>query len=214
MALKANGRLSADKIVVRSVVASKVSSTVQVQDGKIEFKDLRADLLGGRHAGDWKVDFTSQPPRYTFSGVLDRVTLGQVAASVTTSWITGTATAKYQVDASGLAPDELLASATGTSQVELINGAFPHIMLAENAGLRVQHLIARLALRAGRVEIQDGHLETAGDEYQLSGMASLDRVLNLKLTRDAAPGFSITGTLAQPRVTPLAAANAQAELRR
>jgi hypothetical protein len=217
MALKANGRLSADKIVVHTtLVAGKVSSTVQVQDGKIEFKDLRADLLGGRHVGEWKTDFTSQPPRYTFSGVLDRVALSQLATSTSSPWITGTgtATAKYQVDASGLAPSELLVSATGTSQVELINGAFPLIILVEHDGLKVQHLIARLALRAGRVEVQDGHMETAGDEYQLSGTASLDRILNLKLTRDSAPGFSITGTLAQPRVTPLAAANAQAALRR
>lgn len=214
LALNAAGKLSADKIVVRSVAANKVSATVQVQGGKIELQDLRAELLGGRHTGDWTADFTSQPPRYTFSGGVDHLALGQLATAMSNAWITGVATAKYQVDASGLAPSELLASATGTSQVEVRNGTFPHIVLAENVGLRLQRLTAHLSLRAGKIEIQDGYLESASDEYQLSGTASLDRVLDLKLTRDGAPGFNITGTLSQPRVTPLAAANAQAELRR
>jgi hypothetical protein len=98
------------------------------------------------------------------------------------------------------------------SQVEVRNGTFPHIVLSGN-GLQVQQMAARLSLRAGKIEIQDGHLETAGDEYQLKGSASLDRVLDLKLTREGASGFNITGTLTQPRVTPIAAANAQAELR-
>jgi hypothetical protein len=211
--LNAGGKLSAEKIVVHGIAANKVSSTVQVQGGKVEFKDLRAELLGGRHVGDWKADFTTQPPRYSLNGVLDRVALGQLATA-NNAWIAGVANAKYQVDSSGLTPDELLASAVGTSQVELRNGVFPRIVLAENGGLQVQHLAARLLIHAGNFEIQDGRLETAGDEYQLTGTASLSHVLNLKLARDGAPGFNIIGTLAQPRVTPLAAANAQAALQR
>jgi hypothetical protein len=214
VALHASGKLSADKIVVRGVVVSKVSSTIQLQDGKIEFKDLRAELLGGRHVGDWKVDFTSQPPRYSGNGVLDHLALGDLASVMNNAWITGVANAKYQVDASGLAPSELLASATGTSQVEVTNGTFPHIMLTENRALQVQRLTAHFTIRAGDFAIQDGFLQTAGDEYRLIGTASLARSLDLKLTRDGAPGFNITGTLTQPRVTPLAAANAQAALRR
>ncbi|MGO9128043.1 MAG: AsmA family protein [Terriglobales bacterium] len=212
--LNANGKLTVDKLVVRGIIVNKVSSTIQVQGGEVEFKDLRAELLGGRHTGDWTADFTSQPPRYSLNGVLDRVVLGQLAAAMNNPWITGVATAKYQVTAYGPGFAELLASATGTSQVEVRNGAFPHLVLAGNGGLPVQRLTARLSMRAGKFEIQGGSLETQGEEYQLSGTASLARVLDLKLTRDGAPGFNITGTLTQPRVTPLAAANAQAALRR
>jgi hypothetical protein len=38
--------------------------------------------------------------------------------------------------------------------------------------------------------------------------------LNLKLTHDGIPGFSITGTLTQPRITPLATPSAQVALQR
>jgi len=214
VALNANGKFSADKIVVRGVAANKVSSTVQIESGKIEFKDLRAEVLGGRHLGNWTADFTSQPPRYGISGVLDRVVLGLLATAMNNAWITGLANVKYQIDASGFTHAELLGSATGTSQVEVRNGTFPHVVLAGNGGLQVQRLTARFSLQAGNFEIQDGSLETAGDNYRLSGTASLDRVFDLKLTREGAPGFNITGTLTQPRVTPIAAANTQAELRR
>jgi hypothetical protein len=214
LALDATGNLSADKLVVRGVVAAKVSAKVQMEEGKLELKDLRADLLGGRHLGDWKADFTSQPPRYTVSGGVDRLALGQLATAMDNAWVTGVATAKYRVDASGLTPSELLNSATGTLQIEARNGLLRPAVLSEGEGpLQMRHLIASLALRAGKFEIQSGDLETENAPYQLTGTASLGRVLNLKLSRDGAPGFNITGTLTQPRVAPLAAPNAQAALR-
>jgi hypothetical protein len=211
--LNASGKLSADKIVVNGVVINKASSTIQAGGGKVEFRDLRAEVLGGRHLGTWIADLTSQPPQYSVSGVFDSVVLGELPSAMDTGGITGLANVRYQFDASGFTRAELLPSATGTSDVEVRNGTFPRVVLAENGGLEVQRLTARLAIRDGRVEIQNASLQTTGDEYQLRGSASLDRVLDLKLTRDGAPGFNITGTLAQPHVTRTAAANAQAELR-
>jgi hypothetical protein len=215
LGLNATGKITADKLTVHDGLVNKVSAEVQVQGGKLEVKNLRADLLAGRHLGDWKADFTSQPPHYSASGVLDRVALGQFATAMDNAWITGVVTAKYRLDASGLTLGELLASATGTLQIEARNGLLRPVVLSEGDGpLQMRHLAANLALRAGKFEIQEGNLETERTRYQLSGTASLGRVLNLKLTRDGAPGFNITGTLTQPRVTPLAAPNAQAALRR
>jgi hypothetical protein len=214
LALDAGGDLTAEKIVVHGIVVNKVSAKVQVQGGRIEMKDLRADLLGGRHLGDWKVDFTSQPPRYTASGGIDRLALGQLATAMENAWITGTASARYRVDTFGLTPSELFASASGTLQIEARNGLLRIVALSEGDGpLQMRYLTAGLALREGKFEIQEGKLDTESAQYQLTGTASLGRALNLKLTRDGAPGFNITGTLTQPRVTPLVTPNAQAALR-
>jgi len=214
IALNANGKLSADKIVVHGVVVNKASSTIQVEAGKIECKDLRAEVFGGQHVGDWKADFSSQPPRYSFGGTLDRAALAQLSTALNSGGMSGLLNLRYQIDASGATSTELLASAAGASQLEVRNGAVPRIVLAEHGGLQVQRLTARLTIVAGKVEVQNGYLETTGEPYQLSGSATLNHVLDLKLTRDGAPGFNITGTLTQPRVTPLAARNAQAALRR
>jgi hypothetical protein len=214
LVLDATGNLSADKIVVRGVIVNKVSAKVQMQGGKLEVKDLRAELLGGRHLGGWSVDLTAQPPRYTINGSLDHVALGQLAAAMDNAWITGVAAAKYQMNASGLTASELLASASGTLQIEARDGLLRSVVLSEGDGpLQMRHLNASLALREGEFEIQEGGLETEVAQYQLTGTASLGRVLNLKLTRDGSPGFNITGTLTQPRLTPLVAPNAQAALR-
>jgi hypothetical protein len=214
LTLDATGNLSADKIAVHGVIVNKASAAIQMQGGKLEVKDLRADLLGGLHMGEWKADFTTQPPRYTVRGEVDRLALGQLATAMDNAWITGVATAKYQMDASGLAASEILAATSGTLKIEARDGLLRHVVLSEGDGpLQMRHLAASLVLRAGKFEIQQGDLETEGAWYQLTGTASLGRVLNLKLTRDGSPGFNITGTLTQPRVAPLVAPNAQAALR-
>jgi uncharacterized protein involved in outer membrane biogenesis len=213
LALNADGNISADRVVLHGIIANKVSARVLMQDGKLEVKDLRADLLGGRHFGGGRVDFTSQPPRYTINGALDRVALGQLATATDNAWITGLANATYRVDASGRTVGELFASAAGTLQIEVRNGLLRNIVLSEGDGpLQMRHLAANMVLREGKFEIREGDLETEGAQYQLTGTSSLGRVLNLKLTRDGAPGFNITGTPTQPRVSPLAAPNAQAAL--
>ena len=213
LALNVNGTLSVDRVVVHNVIANKGSARVQLQDGKLEIKDLRAELLGGHHAGEWKVDFTTQPPSYTLSGGVDRLVLGQFATAIDNAWISGVASAKYRLNAVGLTLGELLASATGTLQIEARNGQLRPMVLSEGDGpLQMRHLAASLVLREGKFEIQEGDLETETAQYQLTGTASLGRVLNLKLSHGGAPGFNITGTLTQPRVTPVAAPNAQAAL--
>jgi len=215
LALDASGNFTADRIVVHGVTANRVSARAKVQGGRIELKDLRAELLGAQHLGEWKADFASQPPRYTASGTVDRLALGQLATTIDNAWVTGGVTVSYSVNASGLTASQVIASATGTLQLEATDGLLRHDVLPKGDGpLDMRHLTASLALLDGKFEVQEGDLETEGARYQLTGTASMGRVLNLKLTREGAPGFNITGTLTQPRITPLAAPNAQAALQR
>jgi len=99
-------------------------------------------------------------------------------------------------------------------QVEARDGSLPHLMLAGEGGpLRVNRLVGRLRLRNGKFEIEEGKLQTPSSIYQLSGTASLDRVLDIKLARDGARGFNVTGTLTQPHVVMNTAAETQAALK-
>ena len=99
-------------------------------------------------------------------------------------------------------------------RVEVRDGLFPHIALAEaNEPLHIHRLVGNFILRDGRFEIQQGKLETAGGIYQLSGTASLTRTLDLKLVRDGAPGFNITGPLTEPRVAPVKVQETRAALK-
>jgi hypothetical protein len=214
LAVHAVGKLTADHVVVRKLIGNRVSANVELNRGKLRVSDLRGDVLGGKHVGEWEADFTTKPPEYSGSGTLERVSLDQLSASMNDDWITGSATASYRVKTSGLDATELFASAVSTLKLEAGDGLLSHIALTEGTGpLQMQRLAALLSLRDGKFEIQEGKLETSAGIFQVSGTASLTRVLNLKLTREGAPGFNVTGTLTEPHVSPIVSAETQAALK-
>jgi len=212
--VNAAGKLTANRVVVGRLVENHFSANVELKHGQLRLYELHADVLGGKHVGEWKADFTSKPPQYSGGGTLERVALGQLADTMNDSWIMGSATATYRASASGLTASELFASAAGTLEVQAWEAALPHISLSENAvPLQIRGLTARLILHNAKFEIEDGKLQAPDGTYQISGTASFGRVLNLKLTRDGAPGFDITGTLSAPRVLQIAAAETRAALK-
>jgi hypothetical protein len=199
--LSAVGKLSANRVLVHKLVATKVSADVELQDGKLRLADLHGELLGGRHWGEWKADFTTKPPQYSGTGMVERVSLGQVGEFMQDSWITGTATATYQLSLSGLSAAELLSSASASLHVDARDGSLPHVALGGLKGsLRMNRFVGHLLFSDGKFEIQEGKLETPESIYQVSGTASLDRILDVKLIREGAPGYTITGTLSEPHV--------------
>ena len=214
LTMRAIGKITADRVVVRKLVGNRVSANVELDQGKLRLSNLRGDVLGGMHVGEWEADFTAKPPKYTGSGSLERIALDQLAESMNDGWVAGSATATYKVSASGLNAAELFASASSTLQVDARNGLLRHVFLSERSGpLQMRRLTAHLSLRDGKFEIQQGKLETPSGIYQVSGTATLTHVLNLKLMRDGAPGFNITGTLTEPHVALVSAPETRAALK-
>ncbi len=214
LSLRATGKLSADKFVVRRIAANHVSASVELKEGKLHLSEVRAEVWGGKHTGEWKADFTGKSPQYAGSGTMQRMALNQIAQFMNDDWSTGSANASYSVAASGLTPSGLLSAAAGNLQVDAHDGQFPHIVLVGNDGpLQARRLSFRLILQEGSFKVQDGQLETPGATYQFSGTATPDRIVNLKLTRDGVPAFLITGRLNEPRVAAVSAAEAQAALK-
>jgi hypothetical protein len=213
-ALNATGKVSVDEVTIGQLVASRVSASVELQHGKLGLYELKGDVLGGKHVGEWSADFNARPPEYSGSGSLEKIALGQLAQAMRDNWITGTATATYRISASGLTAADLISSAHAALQVEALDGTLPHIELADGAGpLQVRSFAGRLLLQAGKFEIQEGKLDTPGGMFEVSGTASLGRALNVRLTRSGAPGFNITGTLPEPRVAEAATPETQAALK-
>ena len=191
-----------------------MSASVELGNGRLTLSDLRADFLEGRHNGEWSIDFSAKPPVYSGHGTFEHVSLEAVAAASGTNWITGTASASYDVIASGSKVAELSSSASGTLQLETHDSLLPHLALA-NAGsaLRVNRFSGEFLLRNGSFEIQQGKLESPAGIYLLSGTASLKRTLDLKLMRDTVHGFNITGTLPELQVQPVTLSETQAALK-
>jgi hypothetical protein len=214
LTIDAVGKLTADRVVVRKLVANRVSAKVELNKGKLRISDLRGDVLGGKHMGEWEADFTAKPPEYSGRGTLERIALNQLSESMNDDWITGSASATYRVKTSGLDTNELFGSATSTLNIDARDGLLRHITMSEGAGpLPMHRLSLHLAMHDATFAIEEGKLETVTSVYQVSGTASLTRVLNLTLTHEGAPGFNITGTLMDPHVSPILSPETRAALK-
>jgi hypothetical protein len=208
------GKLAADRALVRNLVATKVSANLTLEGGKMTVSDLRGDVLGGKHVGEWRADFLAKPPTYAGTGKLEHFALGQMSEAMHDGWVIGTATTTYQVKTLGFSAAELFSSAEATLEVEARDGILPHIELSESSGaLHIHHFGAKLVLHDSTFEIHDGKLETPDGTYQLSGTASLGQSLDLKLIHGGTSGFSITGTLTKPRVALATAQETEAVLK-
>jgi hypothetical protein len=199
--LNAHGKLAADRMVMAGIIANHVSGAVDLQDGKLQLSGLEADLLDGKHRGDWELNLHASPPSFSGTGLFQRVSLEQVAEAMHDGWITGRISATYKFATSGSTASDLLESATGTLEFDAREVQFPHIMLtAANPPLRVRRFNGRLRLSNGLFQIEQGKLETPAIIYQVSGTASLGQKLDMVLARQGAQSFNVTGTLAAPRI--------------
>ena len=197
----ASGRFSADRLVIRQLIARHVTSDVAVNTGVLSLRNLHADVLGGQNSGEWTADFTGKVPRYTGSGTVDRVALAELVPLMHDSWITGSASGDYTLSLSGLSSGELLSSAAGRLDAQVRNGTLPHILVREHPGpLEINRLELRVKLAGGRFDIEQGKLKTAVATYKVSG-SSQGRDLNLKLSRDGFQDVRISGDLGQPHVS-------------
>jgi len=201
--IHASGQLKANHVLIGKLSGTNLSANIDLDEGQLRVSDLHGDILGGKHEGEWLADFTVMPPVYKGSGTLDHVSLPEVAKAMHDGWVTGTASARYRLTSMGFSTGELLHSADASLMVDVHDGSLPHISLASGTGpLQVRRLQAQIILQDGKFKIREGKLECPGSIYQFSGSASLGQILDVKLVRDSSHGFSITGTVTEPRVTP------------
>jgi AsmA protein len=209
----ASGKFAANHVSIHHLPATHVSGRIDLAGGKVSVSGLLADVLGGKHVGVWQADFTAKPPEYSGSGVFQHVSLQQLATAMHDGWVSGTGNGSYRVKASGLTSQELVSSAEASLDVNAHDAFFPHLTLAGASGMKASQLNAHLLLSDGKLNVDEGKLESQGSIYQLSGTASLSRKLDLKLIRDNTHSFNITGTLAEPHVQPGSTAEARAALK-
>lgn len=212
--LQASGHVTANRFLVHAVEATAVSADVTLDAGKLQIKNLDGNLFSGKHQGKWLADFSVSPSVCKGSGVLTGVSLAKVAKQMNDDWIAGTARAAYEI--TGPCTGEFWQSAGGTLQVGVRDGALPHVLLGTDSAVTITRLDGEAGLRDGKIEIGSVKLDSPSGKYEIRGTASLQRELNLKVTRtpaDAAKsGYEITGTLAAPRVSSLSNAE-QARLK-
>jgi AsmA protein len=212
--LHASGRVTTDLLQMQPVQATHVSADVILEDGKLQISGINGDLMGGQVRGDWSIDFGEKPARCKGAGNIAGLSLSALAQTMKDPWIEGTADANYEI--AGSCSADFWQSAEGTVRVDMKDGVLAHLLIGDgDEPLRVSHLTGQARLQAGKIEINDTKLISPSATYQVSGTASLDREVDLKLTRGSSltnVGYTIGGTVAEPHVTPLSS-SVQARLK-
>ena len=199
------GHLTADRFVMRRASASKVSADLSLKAGKLEISSVNAELLGGTHRGRWHADFSVRPPVCSGSGNLTGMSLANASRLMKDDWVQGTAAASY--DVRGSCTLDFWNSLEGTLQVKVTDGSFPHMFFQDSDEiLKIRKFAAQARLHGGTLEVSDGQLDSPQGNYSLSGTATLQREIDFKMTpvsTRSGGGYTVTGTLAQPRVRAL-----------
>ncbi|MGZ4836725.1 MAG: hypothetical protein ACXVZZ_13870, partial [Terriglobales bacterium] len=105
---------------------------------------------------------------------------------------------------SGWDAAQLRASAAGAVSFDWRDGTLSHLELSGlPAPLKLRKFQGELTLANGSLVFKPSKMETPAGIYVVSGTASFDRQLGLRLVRGETDGFEITGTVDKPRVTPL-----------
>jgi AsmA-like C-terminal region len=213
--VRASGRITMDRFDIRNFTANHVNGNLALANGDLSITELRADVLRGKYAGEWKTDFRRSPVLYSSSGNFRDVSLDDIAKMMKDEWIRGTANGTYQLAARGNSEEEFWQSVEGSIHFQAGEGELPHILLEDPGPLKFTDFSGIARVRAREIELRDATLDTAEGTFQVSGTTSSMRELQFKLLPQSAgsQGYSITGTLGQPHVSAISHAQ-QARLKR
>jgi hypothetical protein len=216
--LRATGTVKADRLRVRGAVAEKVSAAVEFDRGTLAISNLRADWLGGKHRGDWRIDYTGSSPVYSGSGTLSAISLNLLADAMHDPWITGVASGNYEIQSSEVPGKAFWQSAQGTLGFDLHECVLSRISLTDGQlPLQIKLWRGQAQLRDGKIELQNSQLLSQSGAYRVEGSAALNRSLDFKLTATQAGAgslvYRVTGTLAEPKVEAAPSPDTRAQLK-
>jgi hypothetical protein len=213
--LRAAGQVSVAQMQIGNLAMSHVATEIELEGGKLKVSNLNFDVLDGIHHGDWQADFTGATPAYSGSGTLTNLSLQRLADAMHDSWISGTATGSYQVTASGRNLAAFWQSADAGIEFDVRDGKLPHISLDGGDPLQIGRWQGSARVRRGNVEIEKSEIVSRAATYGIRGTVSAGRELDLSLSgAEKTLVYSITGTLAEPRVRAGSGPETQARLKR
>jgi hypothetical protein len=215
MKLRTLGHLSAARLVAGNLAVSNFSSSIEINSCKVSLKDVRADLLGGHHSGNWDADFTVSPPKYFGSGTVTNLGMAQVSALMHDPWATGTLDGQYTLGLSGLDPASLRASATGSASFKWTGGSLRRVVLeGKGTPLSFSSFGGQVALRNGSLVCEACKLQSAGEALDVSGSASFARALDIRMESSGhGASYAISGPLDQPHVESVESPHSEAKAR-
>jgi len=198
-----DGSVAIENLVLGKTTCTHFTAGLHVDEGRISLSDLTGEVLGGVVSGNWEANFNADPPEYKGSGDAQGISLAQVSELTQDGWIDGSADANYDFIAAGRGLHDLLSAAEMNAEFSITDSFLPHVVLSKGSGaLRAKNFSGTLQLHDGEISLQGTKLETAHGVYTVSGTSSLSGRLDLRLAGEGIPGYSVSGTILETRVSP------------
>lgn len=212
----ANGKLSAKRVVAKSLTAGKVSLDFDLQKGKLALQNVRGEVFGGTHTGSWTADFAGDQPAYSGSGSVSRVAVAQLASLTKEAWGTGTLSGEYEVKLNGWSSADFLKSATGTCEFQWRDGVLRHIAFDGGGGpVHFPQWLGHCDWSPDGFRVSGSKMWAASGIYVISGTVQPSKDLQLEFVRGDGTAYQVTGTLEKPQVAAVPARRtAEASLHR
>jgi AsmA protein len=212
--LNVRGRLSAAQLSLHGLIATHVTAGIALDHGLLHLSDMRADVLGGKHIGNWTANWGQQPPLYSGTGTITAASLSQVSKLTHQDWVSGVAGGSYELQLTGTSSSDMRGSATGKVVFDARDGAFTHLRVSEGAPLRFHRFRGQLSLNDGIFTLREGKLDAASSIYQVSGTVPFTGKLDFQLAENPDSVRIIRGTLASPEIEHAKAQPTEAKLKK
>ena len=198
---RAQGHLAINRLVMKLLVASQVTADVNLAGDKLLLSNTRASLLGGAYQGQWSADFSVDPPVFDGNGTAQSVSLNEIAGVMRDNWASGPASITYRMTFSGHSFDEYKHSVIAAISFDWKNGLLRHVVLDGSAPLSFTEWSGKAEVANQGVRFTPGRMQTRSGAYAAQGTASFARNINFSFA-NASSRYAISGTLAQPMVSP------------
>lgn len=199
LALAGNGTISATHLRIKQLEARNVSADVTLLPNRTRLENLEADLLGGRHSGNWTINFASAKPLVNGSGTVQHINMQLLSTAMKEKWGSGTLDGEYHLSLSGNTGAELVNTVTGTASFEWRNGK-----LVDKSNLQDVFAFTewngRLTLRDRVIHLEDNHVRSVSGVQRVNGTINLSRESDLQFERDKGTGFTLQGPLDAPSI--------------
>jgi hypothetical protein len=195
------GQLTADRVIMKQLVATNVIAHLAKDNGTVNLSSVRADVLGGKYRGNWRAEFGPSGAAYKGDGNIDHASLAQVSALTADSWGTGTVNGEFKVALAGTDASALRDSLTGSSTFVWEGGSIRRFVAPQfPAGLQFTRWTGKVNVNSGAIQWLDSTMDSSAGKYRISGSATLNRELRLNLVGDKHQ-ILVTGTLEHPQIT-------------
>ncbi|HUR37132.1 MAG TPA: AsmA family protein, partial [Terriglobales bacterium] len=197
MTLQSQGTIAIGKLIVKNLVATRVTAHLAFNNGRMGLTNLQADLLAGKHSGAWHTDLSAAEPVFTCKGVVESLPVAQLNSLLRSPLGTGTLHLGYDLSLQGADAASLRRSAAGNANFRWTNGSWRTSGGASS--LQFSDWSGTLTVRDQLVDVTTSVMQARGGPYQVSGQATFDRGLSLRLTGQSEQ-LLVSGTLQEARV--------------